>query len=134
MAIRFPDIRPSSRQFVAPDWPTTERRSQSGVNSVRLWGNKSSDAQFNLSFTNISDELGLQILEVHNSAKGNVSELLLPPSIFDGYSGPMSLWLQEKLRSNGLRWYFKRQEPPQIESVVPGICTVRVSLVAELRI
>lgn len=134
MTINFPEIRPSSRQFIAPDWPTTERRSQSGVTSVRLWGSKPSGGQLNLGFNNIRDELGQQILETHENAKGSTLEITLPSLIFDGYSGPMKLWLQEKLKSNGLRWFFRKGEAPQVESVVPGICSARVSLIAELRI
>lgn len=134
MPIPFPDIQPSSRQFVAPDWPTTAQRSQSGVVSQRLWGSKPGDAQFNLSFNNIRDEKAQQILEAHNNAKGAALELQLPAAIFRGYNGAMSLWLNEKLRNDGLRWFFKKGDPPVIESVVPGISSAKVTLVAELRI
>lgn len=134
MGIPFPDIKPSTRRFVAPDWPTSEKRSQSGTVSIRLWGSKAGDGQLSLGFNNIRDELGQQILAAHRQAKGATLELELPPAIFAGYSGPMASWLQEQLRSNGLRWFFKKGQPPEIESVVPGICTARVNLVAELRV
>lgn len=134
MAIPFPDIKPSTRRFVAPDWPTTEKRSQSGTVSIRLWGNRAGDGQLALGFNNIPDELGEQILAAHDAAKGATLELELPASIFTGYSGPMSAWLQDKLRSNGLRWFFKKGQPPEVESVVPGICRASVTLVAELRV
>lgn len=134
MAVPFPDIQPSSRQFVAPDWPTTDKRSQSGVVSLRLWGSKPGNGQLSLGFNNIRDDLAKKFLEAHTNAKGPVLELDLPASIFKGYSGPMSYWLQEKLRNDGLRWFFKPGDPPVIESVVPGISSVRVNLVAELRV
>lgn len=134
MPVPFPDIQPSTRRFVAPDWPTSEKRSQSGTVSVRLWGSKAGDGQLALGFNNIRDEVGQQILAAHRQAKGATLELDLPPAIFAGYSGPMAAWLQEQLAADGLRWYFKRGQVPDIESVVPGICTAKVTLVAELRV
>lgn len=134
MAVPFPDIKPSTRRFVAPDWPTSEKRSQSGTVSIRLWGSKAGDGQLALGFNNIRDEVGQQILDAHHQAKGATLELELPPAIFAGYSGPMASWLQEQLAANGLRWFFKKGQPPEVESVVPGICTAKVILVAELRV
>lgn len=134
MAVPFPDIKPSTRRFVAPDWPTSEKRSQSGTVSVRLWGSRAGDGQLALGFNNIRDELGLQIVQAHDQAKGATLELELPPAIFAGYDGPMASWLREQLRANGLRWFFKKGSPPDIESVVPGLCSAKVLLVAELRV
>jgi hypothetical protein len=37
------------------------------------------------------------------------------------------------LTQSGLLWFFKDDDPPEVESVAPGICNVRVNLVAELR-
>lgn len=133
MPIPFPNIQPSARQFVAPDWPTTDMRSQSGVVSVRLWGSKPGNGQFNLSFNNIRDEIAQLILNAHYQSKGATLELQLPEALFKGYAGPMHTWLQEQLRNDGLRWFFKKGETPSVESVVPGISSVKVTLVAELR-
>ncbi len=134
MGIPFPDLQPSEREFVAPRWPTSGSRSQSGVRSKRLWGSKAADGELQLGFTNISDELADQIIDAYDNAKGDTLEVDLPASIFSGTTGSLRMRLLNKLREQGLRWFFKENDPPVVRSVVPGISTVRVNLSAELRL
>lgn len=133
MAVPFPAIQPSSRRFVAPRWPTSSKRSQAGVISKRLWGSKAGDGELQLGFTNISDERADQIVDAYQNAKGDTLEVELPAAIFAGTTGSLRVRLRDKLPRQGLRWFFKENDPPVIESVVPGISTVRVNLSAELR-
>lgn len=133
MAVLFPDIQPSSRRFAPPRWPTSRQRSQSGVVSPRLWGSKPANGELSLGFNNIRDALAGQIVDVYGSAKGDLFEVQLPDSIFAGATGSLLTSLQA-LTQQGLRWYFKENDPPSVESVRPGISTVRVNLSLELRV
>lgn len=133
MGVPFPAVQPSSRRFVAPRWAVTPNRSQSGVTTKRLWGSKPSDAQLSLSFNNKRDEVAAQILAAYEQAKGSTTEVDLPAEVFQGTTGTLNIQLRELLRQNGLRWFFRDDDPPEVESVVPGISNIRVNLTAELR-
>lgn len=133
MAINFPAIEPTARRFVAPKWPTTGVVSQSGVTTRRLWGSRPSQAQLDLTFTNITDNNAALILAAYNSAKGATTDLTLPSAIFNGASGNLATWLDTTATGAGMKWFFT-EEPPTLESVSPGVSTVNVRLVAELRL
>lgn len=133
MAFQFPALVPSSRRFVALRWPVTSNRSQSGVKNTRLWGSAAGDGELQLGFNNIRDDLADAIVDAHEASKGGVSEVLLPAEVFMGTAGNLRVRLVDKLKSQGVRWYFKENDPPVVESVVPGISSVRVNLSAELR-
>jgi hypothetical protein len=133
MAVLFPAVQPSSRRFVAPRWPITSSRSQSGVVSKRRWGNKPGDGQLSLGFTNIRDDIAAAIVEAYDAAMGSTGEAQLPPEVFQGATGKLNTYLREKLPQQGMRWFFREDEPPDVESVVPGVSSVRVTLSAELR-
>jgi hypothetical protein len=133
MEVTFPSIEPTSRSFTAPRWPTTGITSQSGVTTRRLWGSLPSRAQLSLSFDNISDDNAALILAAYHSAKGATTELLLPTVLFNGASGTLAGWLNTTSTGAGLKWFFA-EEPPSIESIAPNRSSVRVALVAELRL
>jgi hypothetical protein len=133
MAVPFPAVQPSSRRFVAPRWPITSTRSQSGVVSKRRWGNRPGDGQLSLSFTNIRDDIAAEIVEAYDNAMLSSKEVELPPEVFQGTAGKLNTYLRERIPQQGMRWFFREDEPPEVESVVPGISSVRVTLAAELR-
>jgi hypothetical protein len=133
MTVTFPTLEPTSRSFVAPRWPTSGITSQSGVTTRRLWGSRPSQAQLNLSFDNISDDNAGLIVAAYNSAKGATTELTLPNVLFNGASAALTGWLDTTSTGAGMKWFFS-DEPPTVESVAPGRSSVRVVLVAELRL
>jgi len=133
MAVAFPTLEPTSRSFVAPRWPTSGITSQSGVTTRRLWGSRPSQAQMSLSFDNISDDNAGLIVAAYNSAKGATTELTLPNVLFNGASAALTGWLNTTSTGAGMKWFFS-DEPPTVESVAPGRSSVRVALVAELRL
>jgi hypothetical protein len=133
MAVTFPSIEPTSRSFTAPKWPTSGITAQSGVTTRRLWGSRPSQAQLSLSFDNISDDNAGLIVAAYNSAKGATAELTLPSVLFNGASAALTGWLNTTSTGAGMKWFFAEQ-PPTVESVVPGRSSVRVALVAELRL
>lgn len=131
MAVAFPSIEPTSRSFVPPRWPTTTSSSQSGVRTVRLWGSRPSQAQLSLAFDNIPDSQAAQIIEAHNSAKGNTIELTVPDILFAGAESSLQAWLKSS-QNTGLKWFFT-EAPPEVETIVPGRSSLRVTLSHELR-
>lgn len=133
MAVTFPTIEPTSRSFVAPKWPTTGIISQSGVTTRRLWGSRPSQAQLTLTFANISDDNAALILAAYNSAKGATTDVTLPTVIFNGASTTLTGWLNTSSTGAGMKWFFS-EDPPTVESIVPGRSTVSLRLIAELRL
>jgi hypothetical protein len=133
MAVTFPTIEPTARSFTAPRWPTSGVTTQSGVTTRRLWGSRPSQAQLRLSFDNISDDNAGLIVAAYNSAKGATTELTLPDVLFNGASAALTGWLNTTSTGAGMKWFFS-EEPPTVESVAPGRSSVRVALVAELRL
>lgn len=133
MAIAFPSLTPSSRNITAPTWPTTSSTSQSGIKSKRLWGSKPSQLTLALSFDNISDVNATTILAAYQAAKSGVLELDVPTEVYGGLSATLSGWVADTSTGSGMKWYFS-DEPPTVENVAPGLSSVRVTLVAELRL
>ena len=133
MAVTFPNIEPTSRSFTAPKWPTSGLTTQSGVTTRRLWGSRPSQAQLSLTFTNITDDNAALILDAYNSAKGATTDLSLPSIIYNGASTNLANWLSTFSTGAGMKWFFT-EEPPTVESVAPNRSSVRVTLVAELRL
>lgn len=133
MAITFPSIEPTSRSFTAPRWPTSGLTTQSGVTTRRLWGSRPSQAQLQLQFSNVSDDNAALIVQAYHDAKGATTDLTLPAIIFNGASGNLTGWLNTASTGAGMKWFFA-EEPPTVESVAPNRSSVRVNLVAELRL
>lgn len=133
MAVAFPSIEPTARNFTAPRWPTSGLTAQNGVTTRRLWGSRPSQAQLNLTFTNISDDNAALILSAYNSCQGATGEVILPSIIFNGASGNLAGWLSTTSTGAGMQWFFS-EEPPTVESISPGRSTVSVRLIAELRL
>ena len=133
MAITFPSIEPTSRSFTAPRWPTSGLTTQSGVTTRRLWGSRPSQAQLQLQFNNITDDNTALIIKAYNDAKGATTDLTLPSVLFNGASTDLANWLNTSSTGAGMKWFFA-EEPPTVESVAPNRSSVRVSLVAELRL
>jgi len=132
MTVTFPTLRPTSRSYTPPKWPVTGTTSQSGVTSRRLWGSAPNQGSLSLAFNNRPTTEGVALRTAYNAAKGPIEDISLPSSIFEGDEDTYNE-IQSVFSQYGLRWYFT-DEQPAIESVVPGICNMRVNLVAELRL
>ena len=128
MTVQFPEIQPTGHQFGEPDFAVTEMRSQSGVRSVRQWGDRASDAPLTLEFSNITQAAYALIQAAHTAARGKVEDVAFPAIVGKGLvdvdlfnPGP------------GLRWYWAG--PPE-GSRVPGgkRISCRCTFRAELRL
>ena len=132
MTIALPSIKPSSRTFQAPKWPTTTSVSQGGVVTRRLWGSKPSTGSMSLSFDNISDDNAAAIVAAYNAAKGPTTEVELSSEILSGMSEELKTGIASSIEKLGLKWFFA-EDGPSVESVAPGRSSVRLDLIAELR-
>lgn len=130
MATTFPSLTPSSRSFSPATFPITKTRSQGGVTTRRVWASLPNDARLSLSFNNITDEFAYEILNCYKNAKGSLDKLTLPALIFEGAATDLKIFLQQS--NTGLSWHFTDDNPPRVESVLPGVSSVTVDLTATL--
>lgn len=127
MTVQFPEIQPTGHEFGEPDFPVTELRSQSGVRSVKQWGDRASDAPLTLEFANITQSAYALIRAAHTAARGKVDDVAFPLIVGKGLvdvdlfnPGP------------GLKWYWA--SPPEGSRVQGGRrITCRCTFRAELR-
>ncbi|KPK36875.1 MAG: hypothetical protein AMJ69_12885 [Gammaproteobacteria bacterium SG8_47] len=128
MTVQFPEIQPTGHEFGEPDFPVTETRSQSGVRSVRQWGDRASDAPMTLEFANITQAAYALIKAAHTAARGKMDDVQFPPIVGNGLTG-VDLFSP----GPGLKWYWVA--PPE-GSRVPGgkRITCRCTFRAELRL
>ena len=128
---------PTSRSFRAGKWPITTATSQSGVRSKRLWGNLASGGLLSLTYANIPDDVAEDFIDRWQQTKGGLdylettsgSGIQSTDPMFDGMSNDMKAEILSA--TTGARWTYAQE--PIVESVAPGISTVKVELIAELR-
>ena len=128
---------PTSRSFHAGKWPITTATSQSGVRSKRLWGSLASGGSLSLTYANIPDDVAEDFIDGWQQTKGGLDYLETTSGngiqstdlMFDGMSADMKA---EVLSATaGTQWTYAAA--PVVESVAPGISTVKIELIAELR-
>ena len=117
----FPSITPSSRSYRPGKQPETVFRAQNGASSVIAFGNRFVDAELNMEFKNISDDKANLILEHYESVRNNDSAVF---SINKGLGG-MSTNLRGSVQNGNGVLRYRYKEPPSVESVYPGVSTVR---------
>lgn len=131
MTVAFPAIQPTAHEFTGPDWPITETRAQSGVRSVRLWGDKASDAEMTLTFANKTQVEARQIWAAHKAARGKIDDITFPSIVFNGVTDADLLdFLQNA--GPGLQWYWLAA--PSGVRVTGGRVTLTCEFRAELRL
>lgn len=126
MTVQFPAIKATDHEFGEPSWPVTERRAQSGVRSIRQWGDKASDAPMTLIFDNKTQAEYALIRAAHNAANGPV-EAVTFPAIVSANLDDVDLFNP----GPGLRWFFVA--PPEGSRVkgskrISCRCTFRAEL------
>ena len=128
---------PTSRSFRAGKWPITTATSQSGVRSKRLWGNLASGGSLSLTYANIPDDVAEDFIDSWQQTKGGLNYLETTNGngiqstdpMFEGMSADMKAEILSA--TTGTQWTYAQE--PIVESVAPGISTVKVELIAELR-
>ena len=124
----FPLITPSSRTYRPGRQPETVFQAQNGATTVIAFGSRFVDAELDMEFRNITDEVANRILVHYHEVRGDDYVVFGDRRGLGGIS--------ENLRNNMqtgrdvLRYRYK--QPPEIQSVYPGVSTVRVSFIGIL--
>ena len=127
----YPAITPSSRQFKAPQHPVTAVVSQSGATTRRLWGSRPVQAELSLTYRNIGDDDAAAIVGHYDDCKGSITKVSLPDATWDGASSDLKSYLKLDDYGTGIDWFFS--SAPTVNGVFPGVSTVQVKLIGEIR-
>ena len=126
----FPDyIIPTSRTYKPGKFPETRFEARNGSTSFVQYGQNFVDAELTLNFANINDGQVLEILQHYSSVVGDDYVRFGRAKGFQG----MGIDLFENGIESGddlLRWRYK--EPPQVQSVYPGISSVQLQFIGVL--
>lgn len=125
----FPSITPTARNFTPGAYPQKTYRSLSGIAIKRTYGNKPFGAQLELEFDNITDATVVTIVDHYRSQTAANSRFNLSSNVTAGMSSTLASRANASI--DGLRWEYA--QPPQVQSVRPGLNRVQVSLVGEAR-
>ena len=128
---------PTSRSFRAGKWPITTATSQSGVRSKRLWGSLASGGSLSLTYANIPDDTAEDFIDSWQQTKGGLDYLETTSGngiestdlMFSGMTANIKAEILSA--TTGTQWTYAAA--PVVESVAPGISTVKIELIAELR-
>jgi hypothetical protein len=123
----FPDLAPTSRTFNPGDWPVRTFRSQSGVESRVIYGDKRTNMTLDLTFENITDAQAEQFFDHYRSVLGTYNTFAVGSKAREGWAGSSTVY-GASAYGNAYRY----SEAPTINSVRPGISTVTVRLVGVL--
>lgn len=120
-----PNILPTDVKYYPVQWATTASKSQSGVTSRRLWGDKPFDARLEIVYNNISDDDAVALCNAWEAAKGPIDITLVPSTYWKGRGSR----LIGKIQSH--QWSFL--EFGAVELAQCQHSRVSVTLVSELR-
>lgn len=127
MAITFPAIRPSSREATLAGYPVAEASWRDDAACyTRAWSDKAVDTRLRLEFKNINDIVSASILQCWYSSLSGVLPISLPVAIANGISD--ANLVNKMVSPSGLSWHFA--DAPSITSVMPGISSAQVNLIA----
>jgi len=124
---RFPALKPTARSFKPGDYPSKTYRALSGAIVKRSFGNRATGYELQLEFANISDSVLNQILDHYLGQKGTLTSFTLPTSVVTGYSTAVGNAIRVP---DGIEWFYA--SAPEVQSVIKGISTVRVTFNGEL--
>lgn len=128
MPVTFPLLRPTTRSYSAPEFPTLNPKYVDAVAYPRLIGSKSTKASLSLSYENILDADAALIIAAYMNTLTGFLPVLLPPEVVSGIEDTD---LATRIQTGQhLDWYFAG--PPKQTSVIRGISSVQVELVGDL--
>jgi len=122
VAIPFPDLIPTRRDFTLGKFPVKKFTALDGVSSTRLYGSKSFDSVLNLEFSGLTDAQVVEVNTAYKDAKGGFLSLDLPNNLWRNIEPDLKTALDA-----GYQWRFTDQ-PPQLVQQVLGRFTISLSL------
>lgn len=128
MTITFPALRPTSRNYGAPDFPTLNPKYVDAVAYPRLVGSKPSKASLSLNYENIPDSDAALIIAAYMNTLTGFLPISLPPEVVSGITDAT---LSSRIQTGQhLDWYFNG--PPKQSSVIKGISNVQVEFIGDI--
>lgn len=128
MTVSFPSLRPTSRSYSAPEFPTLNPKYVDAVAYPRLVGSKPSRAALSLGYENIPDADAALIIAAYMNTLTGFLPVLLPSEVVSGIDDTD---LATRIQTGQhLDWYFSG--PPRQTSVIKGVSSVQVELVGDL--
>lgn len=122
----FPALQPTGRDFNPGDYPIKTFRSQSGVETRILYGNQRTSMSLELRYDNISDSNANLFLTHYDEVQGTYQTFSVPSAVRSGWSGTSTAL--DVTAANAWRY----AEAPQVNSIRPGVSSVRVKLIGVL--
>jgi hypothetical protein len=127
MAAQFPGIKPSERSFRLGQYPVKSYRALSGATVKRAFGNRAYGYELQLSFTNITDTTTSQLIDHYTGTSGGFERFTLPAELFAGMDATLTSKIQSPTQ---IKWGYTA--PPDVQSVISGRSTVKITLAGEL--
>ena len=122
MVASFPSgLKPTSRSYRPGKFPQVAFEALNGATTMIRYGQKPYNAQLTLTFANINDTDAARIVNHYEERMATFSNVTFSSATgLAGLGSDLSAQISES--GSGLRWRYA--EPPQVESVYPGISTV----------
>jgi len=139
----FPSYVPTARSFKPGEFPIRTYRSQSGVVSKRIYGNKPTNYELQLTFANVDDEVARIIVGHYETAAKQMEGFLLPDEVLGGMGSKLENKIPGKASdlvppgqplkdTSNITWSYA--SPPEVKSVFIDTSTVEVSLIGEINV
>ena len=124
----FPNLTPTNRSYRPGRQSETVFQGQNGSTVIVAFGGKFVNSQLELQFANISDASAQLILNHYASV---IEDDYVVFNTERGLKGMSAGLIGEMQTGNDLLRY-RYREPPQVQSVYPGVSTVRCSFIGLL--
>jgi hypothetical protein len=126
----FPSgLKPTSRSYRPGKFPQVAFEALNGATTMIRYGQKPYNAELTLTFANINDVDAARIVNHYEERMANFSSVTFTNATgLAGLGSTLSSQVSES--ESGLTWRYA--EPPQVESVYPGISTVTCTFIGYL--
>ena len=118
----FPALQPSSRSFSPGSIPISSYKTLSGRETRVILGDTFGGHEIVLSFNNVRDAVGKQILDHWYGQQGTAVAFDLPAAVYAGWS------TYNTAVTAGQLWRYASE--PSVVAVAPGIMSLSVQLVS----
>jgi hypothetical protein len=123
----FPSsLKPASRQYSPGNYPVKTYNANNGAEVRILYGSRPTNMTLDLTYTNITDSEANDFLTHYYEVQGTYQTFSIP-STAETFSGWTAGADNLNLTNTGAVWRYS--EPPQQQSVRPGVSTVSVRLI-----
>lgn len=120
----FPSLVPTARTFNPGNFPVKTFQAQDGDEVRLLYGDKRFGMRMELTYENITDSQAEEFLTHFHDMKGTFTLFSINDETKAGWEGTSS----ELDAADDSSWRYA--QPPQLNSIYPGVSTVKVSLIA----